>query len=132
MAEESKKLSFNPQTGRWENIPEEDKIRNNKNFKVGGKTVAVLYTYKPFWSVYDTVLLVADGKEAHYTVTPYQRYVDFSKADNQEYDYYGAIANQRVRYDLALRNPELVPRYEDNIIGLGIQPVFDDVEMAKD
>ena len=132
MAEESKKLSFNPQTGRWENIPEEDKIRNNKNFKVGGKTVAVLYTYKPFWSVYDTVLLVADGKEAHYTVTPYQRYVDFSKADNQEYDYYGAIANQRVRYDLALRNPELVPRYEDNIFGLGIQPVFDDVEMAKD
>ena len=132
MAEESKKLSFNPETGKWENIPEEEKIRNNKNFKVGGKTVAVLYTYKPFWSVYDTVLLVADGKEAHYTVTPYQRYVDFSKADNQEYDYYGAIANQRVRYDLALRNPELVPRYEDNIFGLGIQPVFDDVEMAKD
>ena len=132
MAEESKKLSFNPKTGKWENIPEEEKIRNNKNFKVGGKTVAVLYTYKPFWSVYDTVLLVADGKEAHYTVTKYQRDVNFSKADNQEYDYYGAIANQRVRYDLALRNPELVPRYEDNIIGLGIQPVFDDVEMAKD
>ena len=132
MAEESKKLRFNPETGKWENIPEEDKIRNNKNFKVGGKTVAVLYTYKPFWSVYDTVLLVADGKEAHYTVTPYQRDVDFSKADNQEYDYYGAIANQRVRYDLALTNPELVPRYEDNIFGLGIQPVFDDVEMAKD
>ena len=132
MAEESKKLSFNPQTGKWENIPEEDKIRNNKNFKVGDKTVAVLYTYKPFWSVYDTILLVADGKEAHYTVTPYQRDVNFSKADNQEYDYYGAIANQRVRYDLALTNPELVPRYEDNIFGLGIQPVFDDVEMAKD
>ena len=132
MAEESKKLSFNPQTGRWGNLPEEEKIRNNKNFKVGGKTVAVLYTYKPFWSVYDTVLLVADGKEAHYTVTPYQRDVNFSKADNQEYDYYSAIANQRVRYDLALTNPELVPRYEDNIFGLGIQPVFDDVEMAKD
>ena len=132
MAEESKKLSFNPKTGRWGNLPEEEKIRNNKNFKVGDKTVAVLYTYKPFWSVYDTVLLVADGKEAHYTVTPYQRDVNFSKADNQEYDYYGAIANQRVRYDLALRNPELVPRYEDNIFGLGIQPVFDDVEMAKD
>ena len=132
MAEESKKLSFNPQTGRWENIPEEEKIRNNKNFKVGDKTVAVLYTYKPFWSVYDTVLLVADGKEAHYTVTPYQRDVNFSKADNQEYDYYGAIANQSVRYDLALRNPDLVPKYEDNIFGLGIQPVFDDVEMAKD
>ena len=65
MAEESKKLSFNPKTGKWENIPEEDKIRNNNNFKVGDKTVAVLYTYKPFWSVYNTVLLVADGKEAH-------------------------------------------------------------------
>ena len=132
MAEENNKLHFNADTGKWENLPEGYKIQDNKNYKIGDKTVAVLYTYQPYWSEYETVLLVADGKEAHYTVTTIPRNFDFSRVDSLNYDYMSAVANQQVRYELSWQFPGIVPRYEKNLFGFGFQPVFDDLEKAKE
>ena len=132
MAEENKKLNFNAETGKWENLPEGYKIQDNKNYKIGDKTVAVLYTYQPYWSEYETVLLVADGKDAHYTVTTIPRNFDFSRVDSLDYDYKSAVANQQVRYELSWQFPGIVPRYEKNLFGFGFQPVFDDLEKAKE